>query len=95
MKVETLEKLPQVAHYAVLEFEAKTIFYEGDERSRTNPGHGYPSYTESINTVNYITFNSEDLIKEWIIKAEKLNKKYQLVRVEPIKTSIKADVTFS
>lgn len=25
-----------------------TIYHEGDERSRTNPGHGYPAYTETV-----------------------------------------------
>jgi len=31
-------------------FEKTSIHHEGDERSRTNPGHGYPAYTEQITT---------------------------------------------
>ena len=25
-----------------------TLYHEGDERSRTHPGHGYPAYSESV-----------------------------------------------
>lgn len=31
-------------------FEKQTVHHEGDERSRTNPGHGYPAYTEEFTT---------------------------------------------
>jgi hypothetical protein len=35
-----------------------SVHHEGDERSRTNPGHGYPAYTENITT--FKTFKDED-----------------------------------
>lgn len=42
--------------YAVITI--KNIHHEGDERSRTNPGHGYPAYTERVET--FRTFGDED-----------------------------------
>jgi len=35
---------PKVPHYAIVEFSE--IYIPGDERSRTNPGHGYPASSE-------------------------------------------------
>lgn len=35
--------LPLGEHFAILEFSS--VFIPGDERSRTNPGHGYPAET--------------------------------------------------
>jgi hypothetical protein len=53
--------IPGKPHWAILEFGSITI--PGDERSRTNPGHGYPEHTET--TTTYIAFLDE---QEW--KAE-------------------------
>lgn len=38
-----VEELPNDSFYAILYPESVTI--PGDERSRTNPGHGYPEHT--------------------------------------------------
>jgi len=48
--------------YAV--FTTQTIHHEGDERSRTHPGHGYPAYSENIDSV--IKFDSKEALKQWI-----------------------------
>lgn len=66
-----------VDKYAVI--YTKSIYHEGDERSRTNPGHGYPAYTEQVETIQ--TFDNLDGLKEWISKKGKYEKfkaiKYQ------------------
>jgi hypothetical protein len=36
--------IPQQEHWAI--FEGTSISIPGDERSRTNPGHGYPAIVE-------------------------------------------------
>ena len=41
-----------------------TVHHEGDERSRTNPGHGYPAYDEHIETLK--TFENQDDLKRWL-----------------------------
>lgn len=48
--------------YMIQFFETTNIHHEGDERSRTHPGHGYPEYTETIQIVRQ--FATEDK-KEW------------------------------
>ncbi len=48
--------------FAVLEFGSITI--PGDERSRTNPGHGYPESTETTTTLH--TFDTQQELEAWI-----------------------------
>lgn len=43
--------IPTGEHWAIIEGHAVTI--PGDERSRTNPGHGYPEHTE-----RYVTYEA-------------------------------------
>ena len=57
-------------HFAIIEFSS--IHIPGDERSRTNPGHGYPASTEPV--VKYIAFTNEEEWKEKII--ERSNRSY-------------------
>lgn len=46
-------------HYAII--TTGTIWIPGDERSRTNPGHGYPDHTET--TIQYDAFATVDALK--------------------------------
>lgn len=50
--------MPTVEHYAIIEFS--TVYTPGDERSRTNPGHGYPESWDPVS--HYISFTDE---QEW------------------------------
>ena len=34
--------------YLIIEFEKTTVHHEADERSKTNPGHGYPEHNEEF-----------------------------------------------
>lgn len=45
------EDVPACEHWAII--EGTSVFVPGDERSRTNPGHGYPEHTD-----NYITYTA-------------------------------------
>lgn len=58
--------IPTDKHFAVIVFDS--IWIEGDERSRTNPGHGYPGYSQQI--IKYIAFAHENALKKWIIENE-------------------------
>lgn len=40
-----VDELPDKEFYAIL--TPKSVVVPGDERSRTNPGHGYPEHTVS------------------------------------------------
>lgn len=52
-------EVPNDLHYAIIIFDSTSVFIPGDERSRTNPGHGYPERTENYNTFQY--FYTKDL----------------------------------
>jgi hypothetical protein len=68
--------IPTELHFQVLCFEEQTIHHEGDERSRTNPGHGYPAYTEKIKYLKIFVTESnqpELELESFILKLEKSN----------------------
>jgi hypothetical protein len=52
--------LPTGEHWVIL--TDRSIHIPGDERSRTNPGHGYPESTEHY--VDYEMFEDEDAFKK-------------------------------
>jgi len=43
-------QMPLAPAYGIYVFNKQTVYHEGDERSRTNPGHGYPSHSEEVNS---------------------------------------------
>lgn len=39
--------------------KSRNIYHEGDERSRTHPGHGYSAYTETVeDTTRFINYDA-------------------------------------
>lgn len=48
--------------YAAIVTETRTI--PGDERSRTNPGHGYPEH--QVTTEKFVEFENQADCKTWI-----------------------------
>lgn len=75
--------------FAVIHIEQ--IHHEGDERSRTHPGHGYPAYTEDVQKIT--TFKDEAELKNWILRNE--NKKYTVIRYEEVKVEKTVNLKFS
>lgn len=60
MKTATsVSDIPAGSHWAILHFDS--VLIPGDERSRTNPGHGYPERTET--TSRYVVYTNE---VEWL-----------------------------
>ena len=66
--VSKKEDMPKVEHWAIFEFS--TIHIPGDERSRTNPGHGYPA--EDRPFVSYKAYLAE---ADWEKAVEELASK--------------------
>lgn len=55
-RVSRKSDVPVGHHYAVLVYKSSSVFIPGDERSRTNPGHGYPERYESYDSFeHYVT----------------------------------------
>lgn len=74
-KINNAQDFPSAKHYAIIIFDVKHIHHEGDERSRTNPGHGYPAYTETVNNFQYLSFDHNDEGKtKWENKIKELYK---------------------
>lgn len=59
--------VPSVPHWAILWFT--TIHISGDERSVSNPGHGYPAHNET--SVNYYVFTNRE---DWETEIQRLEK---------------------
>lgn len=87
-------KIPKGPHWAILEYES--MYIEGDERSRTHPGHGYPGH--SVSYVSYRAFTNED---DWKTAVSELAnpkfgspKKFEAMYVVPaqVTTSVKVSV---
>jgi hypothetical protein len=51
---------PPGTKYLLIVFKTTSVFVPGDERSRTNPGHGYPSGNETFKTPEIYAFPSEE-----------------------------------
>ncbi len=63
IRVRNPQDILRSSHYAVIVYEKESVYIEGDERSRTAPGHGYPAHTEHYDTFkHYITSYKE----QWI-----------------------------
>lgn len=94
MYVSSLDKLPKSTHFALITTEQE--YHGGDERSRTNPGHGYPAYTSTV--INYQAFDTrQDLLAE----VEKLERPrygnrtpYVVIEAKPmtVKTNLQISV---
>jgi len=57
--VRSKNDIPDYSHYVIVDFE--TIHIPGDERSRAQPGHGYPATTDTV--CRYIVFDTKE---EWV-----------------------------
>lgn len=83
----------QTPHYAALVFSS--IHIPGDERSRTNPGHGYPAEDKGV--VEYIAFHSREEMERWVQDAEQparhcSHKDYQIIEAKPLTVKVTASV---
>jgi hypothetical protein len=89
-----LAEIPTIAHFAILTERTHSVHHAGDERSRTNPGHGYPAYTETFETMVYEAFTSEDQWKQKIGELVKSKAKFRAFSVHPatISTSLSVEV---
>lgn len=72
--------IPSKDHWAII--EGSSYWTPGDERSRTNPGHGYPESTTPI--VNYIAFTDEAEFKERVKELLLQGKQFRAIQVKSL-----------
>jgi hypothetical protein len=95
--IKTLSEIPSAEHLAALVFKTQTIYHEGDERSRTNPGHGYPAYSETTTSIEYIPFKNKEEAESWVIENERRTydkKVYRIIKSNPVTVKTSLDVSF-
>ena len=80
--------IPSADHWAVL--EADSYYTEGDERSRTNPGHGYPAST--TNFVRYIAFTNEQEFREYVKELLLERKQFRAIFVKSMQYELDVSV---
>jgi hypothetical protein len=83
-----LNDIPSDHHYAVISTSTSYVHHEGDERSRTNPGHGYPAYTETITSLNYEIFKTKSELEAWLVRHTNDLSKYKVLSVSPLDVKV-------
>lgn len=87
--IERVSDLPKAQHWAIIEEGQYTI--PGDERSRTNPGHGYPESTERY--LKYHTFENEEQVILWIEQHNRHTRgAYRVIQVTPVSVEQKVQL---
>lgn len=69
-KIKNSDSFPTFEHYGLIIFKTTNINHEGDERSRTNPGHGYPAYSETVNNFEYFYSDKNSVNGKYELETE-------------------------
>lgn len=67
------------------------VYVPGDERSKTNPGHGYPAYTETYQKVE--EFTDLNMLQQRVAKLEDRKEKYRVYEAKPLSVSVKVNIS--
>ena len=91
------DEMPTGEHYAALVFDSFTTYTEGDERSRTHPGHGRPGGSETHQTVEYRPFKNKEELDAFVIKQEKSSssKQYVILKAQVAKIELETKIKLS
>ena len=73
-RVDGPDDVPAGDHWAILIFNTRTEHVEGDQRSRTNPGHGYPAHDVTHKTYQYWAVSDESTLKKSLLELEEAKK---------------------
>jgi hypothetical protein len=77
--------IPNAEHYAV--FKGSSIYVPGDERSRTNPGHGYPGGNEDV--ISYEIFLTKEKLDQYLAQADPHQARWwKIAHIQPLNLSI-------
>ena len=59
VKLNSAQDITSKHHFLLLIFKTQTHHIDGDERSRSNPGHGYPAHDEVITATEIYAFEDQ------------------------------------
>lgn len=81
--ISSIQDVPNEEHYVVL--EGKSTYVPGDERSRTNPGHGYPAETIHSLSYNLVSESRLQAYIESLIQQKKVpNVDFKVIKATPV-----------
>ena len=83
-----MTQIPEVEHWAIITTSSYTV--PGDERSRTNPGHGYPEHT--VETIGYDAYTDFVEFTEALERIARRNTRFRAVHVQPMTVDVKVSV---
>ncbi len=86
--VKAPNQIPAQEHFAL--FGSGAHYIPGDERSRTNPGHGYPERTEHF--IEYEAYLTKEKLLEAVKERLESKKAYRVARVVPLTVETTVDV---
>lgn len=91
--VSQYSDIPNGPHFVI--FTTRGVYVPGDERSRTNPGHGYPASTENV--LGYEAFEDRSDWEARIAYLTERNQLFSAAHVSPasVKQSVAVDVDLS
>lgn len=92
--VSQVTDVPDKEHWVIV--KTNGVYIPGDERSRTNPGHGYPARTE--NFLSYEVYLTEEKLLEAIEELEKPRyggnrTAYKVLKVTPVKVKTEMKIS--
>jgi hypothetical protein len=74
--------------YAAIETTTTQTWVPGDERSRTNPGHGYPEGYETHTTITMHEFDTIEQLTAWLTRQQQStysrDRKYRLIQFDEL-----------
>lgn len=93
-RVKSPDDIPQEPHYAVLVYNTSSIYVEGDERSRTHPGHGYPAHYDTYESFKHYVTDDKQVLLDFTNTLK--DKKYAILHVaQKLKVITKTEIQLS
>lgn len=86
--IDRISNIPKKPHLAILVNCQQHI--PGDKRSHEAPGHGYPA--ETMNYMEYITFDSVADMQEWLNDHADQKDSFLVINCEPKKVSVQINI---
>lgn len=97
-RVKGPNDVPSDPHFAVIIYGTRNIWVPGDERSRTNPGHGYPEHTDHFDDIEHWVTTERAVLDDFVSIQEMAtgsNKKPYVVIEVAKKASVKHNTSVS
>lgn len=94
-RVKTPSDVPKDRHFAVIIYNTTYVHVEGDERSRTCPGHGYPAHTDPYDTFEHWVTTDKQVLTGFVHEIEVENSRPYATRNQYVVLNVEGTATVS